>query len=164
MESQPEGLTPEAARYLLRFRFTESDQSRLQDLAERSQAGTLTEEEGREFDSYLRIGNLLAVMQSSGPVSFERLSCEYCHLPSRFCPLTFHVDHITPRQHGGSTEPDNLALACLHCNRHKGPNLAQTNTVRARDTSGVQATIGDGPGSIYVESLEGAIQKFVPCT
>jgi hypothetical protein len=26
----------------------------------------------------------------------------------------------------------------------------------------VQATIGDGPGSIYVESLEGAIQKFVP--
>ena len=88
--------------------------------------------------------------------------CEHCHLPARFCPLTFHVDHITPRQHGGSTEPDNLALACLHCNRHKGPNLAQTNTVRARDTSGVQATIGDGPGSIYVESLEGAIQKFVP--
>jgi len=181
--TQPEGLTPEAARYLLRFRFTESDQSRLQELAERSQAGTLTEEEGREFDSYLRIGNLLAVMQSrarlvlsdsEATASFVNAAlirhvyqraggiCEYCHLPARFFPLTFHVDHITPRQHGGSTEPDNLALACLHCNRHKGPNLAQTNTVRARDTSGVQATIGDGPGSIYVESLEGAIQKFVP--
>jgi len=64
IESQPEGLTPEAARYLLRFRFTENDQSRLQELAERSQDGTLTEEEGREFDSYLHIGNLLAVMQS----------------------------------------------------------------------------------------------------
>lgn len=50
--------------------------------------------------------------------------CEYCHLPAEFFPLTFHVDHITPRQHGGSTEFDNLALACLHCNRHKGPNLA----------------------------------------
>jgi hypothetical protein len=50
--------------------------------------------------------------------------CEYCHLPASFFPLTFHVDHITPRQHGGLTELENLALACLHCNRHKGPNLA----------------------------------------
>ena len=50
--------------------------------------------------------------------------CEYCRLPAEFFPLTFHVDHITPRQHGGVTELDNLALACLHCNRHKGPNLA----------------------------------------
>lgn len=49
--------------------------------------------------------------------------CEYCHLASELFPLTFHVDHIIPRQHGGSTELDNL-LACLHCNRHKGPNLA----------------------------------------
>ncbi len=64
IESQPDGLTPEAARYLLRFRFTENDQSRLQELADRSQAGTLTEDEGREFDSYLHIANLLAVMQS----------------------------------------------------------------------------------------------------
>lgn len=64
IESQPDGLTPEAARYLLRFRFAENDQSRLHELAERSQAGTLTEDEGREFDSYLHIGNVLAVMQS----------------------------------------------------------------------------------------------------
>lgn len=50
--------------------------------------------------------------------------CEYCHLPADLYPLVFHVDHIIPRQHGGPTELDNLALACLHCNRHKGPNLA----------------------------------------
>jgi hypothetical protein len=50
--------------------------------------------------------------------------CEYCHLPAELFPLTFHVDHIIPRQHGGTTELGNLALACLHCNRHKGPNLA----------------------------------------
>lgn len=57
---------------------------------------------------------------------FERAGglCEYCRLPAEFFPLTFHVDHITPRQHGGLTESLNLALACLHCNRHKGPNLA----------------------------------------
>jgi hypothetical protein len=50
--------------------------------------------------------------------------CEYCHLPAEFFPLAFHVDHVIPRQHGGVTELENLALACLHCNRHKGPNLA----------------------------------------
>jgi len=64
IESQPQELTPEAARYLLGLGFTENDQARLQDLADRSQAGTLSEDEGREFDSYLHIGNLLAVMQS----------------------------------------------------------------------------------------------------
>lgn len=28
-----------------------------------------------------------------------------------------------PSQHGGGDEEDNLALACSHCNLHKGPNL-----------------------------------------
>lgn len=45
-------------------------------------------------------------------------------MPADSYPLGFHVDHIIPRQHGGLTQLDNLALACLHCNRHKGPNLA----------------------------------------
>jgi hypothetical protein len=38
--------------------------------------------------------------------------------------LPFHVDHIIARQHGGRTSIGNLALACLHCNRHQGPNIA----------------------------------------
>jgi hypothetical protein len=42
----------------------------------------------------------------------------------RIFPLTFHVDHTTTRQHGGLTELDNLALACLHFSRHKNPNLS----------------------------------------
>jgi hypothetical protein len=32
-------------------------------------------------------------------------------------------DHLVPLQHGGLTEADNLALACMRCNRYKGPNL-----------------------------------------
>ncbi len=32
-------------------------------------------------------------------------------------------DHLVPLQHGGVTETGNLALACMRCNRHKGPNL-----------------------------------------
>jgi hypothetical protein len=34
------------------------------------------------------------------------------------------VEHIIPRKHRGADEPSNLALACYHCNLHKGPNLA----------------------------------------
>ena len=50
--------------------------------------------------------------------------CEYCRLPSDVYPLPFHFDHIVARQHGGRTVSENLALACLHCNLHKGPNIA----------------------------------------
>jgi hypothetical protein len=35
----------------------------------------------------------------------------------------FHVDHIIPKQHGGSDDPSNLALAGYRCNLRKGPNL-----------------------------------------
>jgi hypothetical protein len=32
---------------------------------------------------------------------------------------TFPIDHIIPRGRGGTTDPDNLALTCPHCNAHK---------------------------------------------
>jgi hypothetical protein len=50
--------------------------------------------------------------------------CEYGQLPSAFHPAPFQIDHIIARQHGGKTELENLALACIHCNRFKGPNVA----------------------------------------
>ncbi|MGA2175884.1 MAG: HNH endonuclease signature motif containing protein [Verrucomicrobiota bacterium] len=49
--------------------------------------------------------------------------CEYCHLPQEFSELHFHVEHIIPRQHGGTEDSRNLALACPECNLAKGPNL-----------------------------------------
>lgn len=50
--------------------------------------------------------------------------CEYCRMPQEFDPLPFQVDHIIARQHRGSSSHENLALACLACNNHKGPNIA----------------------------------------
>jgi hypothetical protein len=50
--------------------------------------------------------------------------CDYCRTPRRLDPLPFQVDHIIARQHGGRTVLSNLALSCLHCNKHKGPNIA----------------------------------------
>lgn len=49
--------------------------------------------------------------------------CEYCLLPQRFSEFTHHIEHIIAKQHGGSDDSDNLALACHRCNLHKGPNL-----------------------------------------
>ena len=50
--------------------------------------------------------------------------CEYCLIRQSDEPFfTFHTEHITARQHGGATVEGNLALACHHCNLHKGPNL-----------------------------------------
>jgi HNH endonuclease len=50
--------------------------------------------------------------------------CEYCQLPARLHPAPFQIDHIIARQHGGPSLDNNLALACIHCNRFKGPNIA----------------------------------------
>jgi len=51
--------------------------------------------------------------------------CEYCRLPQASSLIVrFHIEHVIARQHGGQTEPDNLALACSYCNYHKGPNIA----------------------------------------
>lgn len=49
--------------------------------------------------------------------------CEYCLLTEGTAFHRHEPDHIIPHQHGSETHPDNLALACLRCNRLKGPNV-----------------------------------------
>ena len=49
--------------------------------------------------------------------------CEYCGLPQRFALHAHEPDHTVPRQHGGESHLQNLAWACLRCNRYKGPNV-----------------------------------------
>jgi len=61
-------------------------------------------------------------------------ACEYCQLRQDDSPLAaLHIEHIVPKIHGGTDDPDNLALACIDCNLHKGTNLTgidpQTNEV-----------------------------------
>jgi len=53
-----------------------------------------------------------------------RNSCEYCHLAAGIYPTPFEIEPVIPWQHGGTTVLSNLAFACLHCNRHKGPNIS----------------------------------------
>lgn len=53
--------------------------------------------------------------------------CEYCHLPTRGQVATFPIDHVIPRNAGGTTATDNLALACPHCNAHKWTAVEATD-------------------------------------
>jgi hypothetical protein len=50
--------------------------------------------------------------------------CAYFRVPQASFRRPFHIEHIVARQHGGTTQLDNLALACWRCNLKKGPNLA----------------------------------------
>jgi 5-methylcytosine-specific restriction endonuclease McrA len=49
--------------------------------------------------------------------------CEYCLLRQEYSHLAHHIEHIVAKQHGGSDDLGNLALACHRCNLCKGPNL-----------------------------------------
>lgn len=57
-------------------------------------------------------------------ISRAQGACEYCGMQQEWEPFhSYHVEHIIARQHRGTDDPSNLALACHHCNLFKGPNL-----------------------------------------
>jgi 5-methylcytosine-specific restriction endonuclease McrA len=45
--------------------------------------------------------------------------CEYCWTPLKYSGDPFAIEHIVPRNLGGQTTLNNLALACLGCNGYK---------------------------------------------
>ena len=50
--------------------------------------------------------------------------CEYCLIAEADSFFNFQIEHIISRKHGGSSEPENLALSCVFCNRYKGSDIA----------------------------------------
>jgi len=49
--------------------------------------------------------------------------CEYCLIHEKDTFFGCEIDHIISKKHGGSNDLDNLAYACLFCNRHKGTDV-----------------------------------------
>jgi hypothetical protein len=49
--------------------------------------------------------------------------CEYCLIREDDTFFGCKVDHIISIKHGGVTTEDNLAYACMICNRRKGSDL-----------------------------------------
>ena len=60
--------------------------------------------------------------------------CEYCGLPEPLAFVEHQIDHIIAIMHGGSSEPDNLALSCTLCNRYKGSDIASIDP----ETGGIE--------------------------
>lgn len=53
--------------------------------------------------------------------------CEYCLIQENDAGFPHQVDHVVSRKHGGTSASDNLAYACILCNRYKGSDIASIN-------------------------------------
>jgi len=50
--------------------------------------------------------------------------CEYCLIHEEDAGFPHQVDHIVSRKHAGTSHFQNLAYACVLCNRYKGSDIA----------------------------------------
>jgi hypothetical protein len=66
-----ERISQDTARYLLSIQFGQADRARMEELADRSEAGALTADEEAELDSYLHVANLLTVMHSEARLALR---------------------------------------------------------------------------------------------
>jgi hypothetical protein len=65
-------LSAKTAKEVLDLTFPESDQKRLEELADKSTAGTLTAEEGKEYDGYIEAADFLSLLQSKARLSLKQ--------------------------------------------------------------------------------------------
>jgi len=70
-------------------------------------------------------------MSSRVPLSLRRQVfsraeglCEYCLIHESDTFLGLQIEHIVSEKHGGRTVAENLAAACVFCNRFKGSDIA----------------------------------------
>jgi hypothetical protein len=65
-------LSPAAAEAFLAFAFAETDRDRMHELARKNQAGSLTESERFELETYLQIGMMLDLLQAKARLTLSR--------------------------------------------------------------------------------------------
>jgi hypothetical protein len=61
----------EAARAILRFRFSARDQARINRLAAKNREGKLTSAEEEELNNFIRVGQTLGILQSKARRSLK---------------------------------------------------------------------------------------------
>ena len=64
-------LTPAAARFMLDLDFRPSDQRRVAALSSKANEGVLTDAERSELEEYIRVGEVLAILQSKARRSLK---------------------------------------------------------------------------------------------
>lgn len=75
IESQPSGsLSAAAAEAVLHLRFAAADQSRMSELASKSNAGMLTPTEAEEYDAYIAAADWLSLWKSNARLTIKHHS------------------------------------------------------------------------------------------
>lgn len=60
--------------------------------------------------------------------------CGYCLTAEKYSGMRLHIDHIIPLAAGGSSERENLWLACTLCNSYKGSQTHATDPLTGKTT------------------------------
>ncbi|HQU41487.1 MAG TPA: hypothetical protein PK867_01690 [Pirellulales bacterium] len=64
-------LAAEVAQSVLRWKFTDRALARMNDLAGRNNKGTITAQERQDLEKYLRVGNLINILQAKARLSLN---------------------------------------------------------------------------------------------
>jgi hypothetical protein len=72
IDSGHEQLSPGAAEAVLHIRFSDTDQARVQELAAKSNRGSLSAEEADEYEAYISAADLLSLWQSKARMSLTK--------------------------------------------------------------------------------------------
>lgn len=73
IDPETDDLSSEAARFLLGLDFPEADHARMAELSTKAQTSALTGDDREELLEYLRVADLVAVLQSKARRSLRRL-------------------------------------------------------------------------------------------
>jgi hypothetical protein len=71
VDDDTQDLPRETARALLKLGFSKADRKRIELLSEKANEGTLTPPESEELESFIRIGDLLAILHARAELAIE---------------------------------------------------------------------------------------------
>lgn len=74
--SEDSGLSPEAARSILDWKFPDVDVERMNWLSQKANSGTLSTSEQDELNNYERVGHLIAIAQSQARLALNETSSD----------------------------------------------------------------------------------------
>jgi hypothetical protein len=73
LELDGDRLSPEKARLVLSSDFSDVDHARIEELGSKSNEGTLTPEEREEYEAYVRVGELLGILQARARLLLKKM-------------------------------------------------------------------------------------------
>lgn len=73
MQLDGQELSPEKARLVLSFRIPSADREKVDELGRKSNSGELTEVERAEYEAYVRVMDLLAILQARARLALQKI-------------------------------------------------------------------------------------------